>query len=331
MKQKLSFLKKLLVKPAISAWIFLFLVLLGTIGVIASNNSFSLNQITSSSTTPEGNDANKLTVSKWDSLIARVAEMNGNITTNTTNITSLSWKVNINTNNISTLSWKLSTLSGTVSTLLSNTSSSVRTKNGNNIYYNGGKVQIGTNDYSSITIGTGGQHNTNGIWIYPKPSWSYGTIGLDLSKGLEINNYPVNKPINNTTINAGTLSMSGWSDTASNRMTISLSANGYYGGFSMWSYAPTFNANWQEINGENSITISPTHISFSNNRGFPSLKIRGESSTINTTNASAKKCSAGAEGTIVFAYRFNDANNSRPFVCIKVDWRYERWEFTLRQ
>lgn len=75
MKHYLSSLKKLLFKPAVSAMIFLVLVILGTLGIFAANN-LGLNQIRSTDA-----PADTLTADKWDSLVALV---NGQATTITT-------------------------------------------------------------------------------------------------------------------------------------------------------------------------------------------------------------------------------------------------------
>ncbi|MDR0650189.1 MAG: hypothetical protein LBG59_01985 [Candidatus Peribacteria bacterium] len=121
-------LKQWGLKVSVSSIIFISVVLLGG-AIITMALPSSLNDVKSS------NANNQLTAENWDYLVEQVS---GQVS----KLTNLSGKISINTTNITSLSGKLATLSGTVNTL-TNTTSSVRTKNGNNIYYSSGNVGIG--------------------------------------------------------------------------------------------------------------------------------------------------------------------------------------------
>jgi hypothetical protein len=138
------------------------------VGIIASNNTFSLSEITSSST-PEGDDANKLTSSKWDSLIARVAEMSGNIqdalrTKNGNDISYNSGTVTVGNNFLAGGSIKVG---NTTESCSSATAGSIKYANGCLSYCNGSVWK----DFSCETT-TGSTPSTPKTW--------FGTIYRDL-------------------------------------------------------------------------------------------------------------------------------------------------------
>ncbi|MDR0650541.1 MAG: hypothetical protein LBG59_03955 [Candidatus Peribacteria bacterium] len=159
-------------KVSVSSIIFVSVVMLGGVIITLALPS-SLDEVKSS------NADQQLTAENWDYLVDqvkstvndittlttttqtdvsglsdRINALDGTVGTNTTNIADLSGKVSTNTTNISNLSGKLATLSGNVTTLLSSSSSSLRAKNGNNIYYTSGNVGVGIIPNTSYALST---------------------------------------------------------------------------------------------------------------------------------------------------------------------------------